>query len=242
MLTPAQYVQALRADGEALARAAEGSLDRPVASCPGWTVADVVRHTGAVHRHKAAIIRHGGTERPDIPWDDSGPADPATLLDWYREGLEDLAALLESSDPQTPAFSWTGDHRVAFWQRRMAQETLVHRCDAEEGAGTGSAVDPALAADGVDEFLTAFMPRNEQPYPGPDGTLGLDATDTGDRWSVLLEAGAATLPGGAQPDATVSTTAAELLLVLWRRRPLVAESVTGDRTLVDAFLAWNELD
>jgi hypothetical protein len=40
-----------------MATAAAGNLDTPVPSCPGWTVADLVAHTGAVHRIWAYHIR-----------------------------------------------------------------------------------------------------------------------------------------------------------------------------------------
>ena len=51
------YLQALRADGTALAAAARVGLDQPVPACEGWTVADLVLHTGMVHRHKLEIVR-----------------------------------------------------------------------------------------------------------------------------------------------------------------------------------------
>ena len=39
----------------------------------------------------------------------------------------------------------------------MAQETAVHRLDAERAAGREHAIDAELAADGVDEFLFEFL-------------------------------------------------------------------------------------
>ena len=71
-----------------------------------------------------------------------------------------LTAEFAARSPESPAFTWYGpDQTVGFWIRRMAQETVIHRVDAELGAGVASiAPIPAdLAHDGIDEFLVAFV-------------------------------------------------------------------------------------
>ena len=242
-LTAAQYVHALQSDGKALAAAAEDNLDRPVPTCPGWTVADLVQHTGWVHRHKAAVVRRGGTEPATIQYWEQPPAPRDSLLDWYREGLADLVEVLGNTDPQAPAFNWTQDHRVAFWQRRMAQETVVHRYDAEAAAGRFTPVDAALAADGIDEFLRIFVPRNEEPYAGPHGEILLAAQDVGEQWTLALGGGEPRItPGGATAEATIRANAADLLLVLWRRKAGAVAVLEGSAVLVQGFLDWNDLD
>ena len=46
----------------------------------------------------------------------------------------------------------------------MAQETVIHRVDAELGAGAELAPIPVdLAHDGIDEFLVAFVEYGAQP-------------------------------------------------------------------------------
>lgn len=241
-LTPDEYVRALKADGEALASAADGALDRPVPTCPLWTVADLVEHTGWVHRDKSQRVRRGGTEPPAVQYREQPKAPRDTLLEWYREGLADLAEILGATDPEAPAYSWAGDHRVAFWQRRMAQETLVHRFDAEAAVSRFTPIDLALAADGVDEFLKVFVPRNDEPYEGPQGEIVFASTDTADRWTVVPADELHVAVGGTDGDATVELPAADLLMVLWRRRPLDPAEVTGAEELVTAFLGWNDLD
>ena len=42
----ADYLAWTRADGDRLAAVAELGLDAAVPSCPGWTVEDLVGHTG----------------------------------------------------------------------------------------------------------------------------------------------------------------------------------------------------
>jgi hypothetical protein len=44
-----------------LADAAEADLTDPVPTCPGWTVADLLRHHGGVCRWATAIVRDGRT-------------------------------------------------------------------------------------------------------------------------------------------------------------------------------------
>lgn len=61
--------------------------------------------------------------------------------------------------PEDPAGSWhTSDQEVGFWIRRMAQETVIHRIDAELATGQPVAPVPAgLAVDGIDETLKVFV-------------------------------------------------------------------------------------
>jgi mycothiol maleylpyruvate isomerase-like protein len=77
-MTAIDYLQAVRSDGEALAAAARRGLDPPVPACDGWTVADLVLHTGMVHRHKLEIVR-GRLAEPPSPWPPPAP-EPAELL------------------------------------------------------------------------------------------------------------------------------------------------------------------
>jgi uncharacterized protein (TIGR03083 family) len=104
-LTPAEYVHALASDGEALAAAAEGNLDRQVPTCPAWTVADLVQHTGWVHRHKAGVVRRGDGRPAEIQYWEQPAAPRDSLLEWFRGGLADLVDALSTADPEAPAFS-----------------------------------------------------------------------------------------------------------------------------------------
>ncbi|SCK59943.1 TIGR03083 family protein [Streptomyces sp. SceaMP-e96] len=69
-----------------------------------------------------------------------------------------------ATDPDAPMWAWGVDQHARFWMRRMLFETLVHRTDAERAVGRRPVIDPALATDGVDEFLanlpfaTSFAP------------------------------------------------------------------------------------
>ena len=62
----------------------------------------------------------------------------------------ELRAEFRAREPGAPAPTWFGpDQTVGFWIRRMAQETVIHRIDAELAAGLPVTPVPGdLAADG----------------------------------------------------------------------------------------------
>ena len=213
------YLQALRDEGTALATAARQGLDPPVPACEGWTVADLVLHTGMVHRHKLEIVR-GRLAEPPSPW--PPPAPPrAELVGWYEQGLEELHTVLEDTDPETRVWTfYRPDQTAGFWRRRMAQETAVHRVDAEGAHGDPRRVPAALAADGVSELLEGFLAPHAdgEPVGGRGESLHLHATDTEGEWQLrLLPAGVEVGRGHARADATASGEASDLLLFLWGR-------------------------
>jgi uncharacterized protein (TIGR03083 family) len=146
----------------------EGEADRiraAYAADPGgkvpwserWSVNTVARHVAGSHHVVAQIIE-------DRPTADFGRfeslAQPAKgdpgFPAWFAAGTEALVAQCRIAPPAETC--WTphpavGD-TVGFWIRHMANETLVHRWDAEAGAGiTGPAMDPVVAADALDENL-----------------------------------------------------------------------------------------
>ena len=236
-MNKARYLELLRHDGDALAAAAERDLSAPVPSCPEWNVAELVLHTSEVHRHKAAVIRSGG-----LSWDqrEQGPSDPSAVVDWYRAGLDDLEELFRTSDENAPAKTWGTGSTVGWWIRRMAQETAVHRWDAENAVGAPAPIDPELASDGIDEFLGEFVPGEAAPWDGPPGTIHLHCTDVEGEWTVTLEPD--TVPtyetGHAKGTAAVRGAASDLLLFVWRRVPTDTVEVLGDASLVDAFWGY----
>ncbi len=145
----------LAADCARIAAVAPGHLGDAVPSCPGWTVADLVRHVAVVYLHKVAVMRLG--KQPEH-WPPAELADeePVALLE---RAYADLVGEFASRSPADVAGTWyPPDQTVGFWIRRMAQETVVHRIDAELGAGVAVAPVPDdLAIDGVDELLRVFV-------------------------------------------------------------------------------------
>ncbi|MEU9945354.1 maleylpyruvate isomerase family mycothiol-dependent enzyme [Streptomyces lavendulae] len=233
-------------------------LTAPVPTCPGWTLADLVRHCGGVHRWFSALLLRKVQERPtsrDV--DLRLPEREEDYADWLAAGGAAAAEVFAATDPDAPMWVWGADGHARFWIRRMLFETLVHRVDAERALGLASSIDAPLARDGVDEFLvnlpyaTPFAPGVAQ-LRGTDQTIRFRCTDTDGSWLVrlrpdgfgLVADGTGDVTGdgreaGAEADATVGAPAADLLLVLYGRTPRTAPGVesTGDAALLDLWFA-----
>jgi uncharacterized protein (TIGR03083 family) len=218
-LTAQDYLAHLRSDAARL-RAVTTDLDAPVPSCPGWTAADLLTHLGSVYSHKTAAMVTGAHPEPD-GWS-AAPPEGVDLLVWFDAALDGLVGELATREPQQPCWTWwPPDQTVGFWHRRMAQETLVHRWDAELAAGSTTALDPALATDGVDEILGWLAWELDQPMPV--GGQHLLVRTTGRAWAVRLEPTCAVVTA-APPEAVAAPGGAlvegepePLLLHLWGR-------------------------
>jgi uncharacterized protein (TIGR03083 family) len=241
-LRPADYVDAARREGAALrAAATAGVLDRPVPTCPGWTLERLVGHLGRVYHAQMANVRRGGTEPPV----DKPPKPPAgeAVLDYFDAGLTMCVDTLTNADPAAPAWNFTGANLTAgFWHRRMAQETAVHRVDAQGAAGLPDPIEARLAVDGIDEQLDAFLPMvfRSGPVERLAGTLHLHATDTDGEWYVELSpTGASVQRRHAKADAAVQATASDLYLLLMGRLGPDAATLTvhGD---ADVLGRWQD--
>jgi len=166
------------------------------------------------------------------PQDFEAGAD-AELASWYAESAGILLDALAEADPEDRCWHFGGTEKTkAFWFRRQVHETAVHLADS----GSGHALDPAVAADGVDELLTAWLPRVTRWHPAPSlaAPLALRATDTGDVWT--LHPGEPPALGPAtEPAATVEATARDLLLHLWKRTA-TPPRVSGDTAIADQLL------
>lgn len=229
-MEPAAHLAALRREGEALLGAARaGTLSAGVPACPDWDVAALVGHTSAIHRWAATIAR-GGTVEEARAVRRSSPGD-ADLLDWYAEGLDLVLSTLEGADMDVPVWSWAGGRQpVAFWARRMALETAVHRWDVESAGGAPRPVDAALAVDGVDEMLDVFVAAGRVgDLSGAGETLHLHSTDATGEWLIRFgEEGVHTSRQHAKGDCAIRAAASDLFLLLWGRRDGRGLDVFGD--------------
>uniref|UniRef100_A0AAU2JLD6 Maleylpyruvate isomerase family mycothiol-dependent enzyme n=1 Tax=Streptomyces sp. NBC_00049 TaxID=2903617 RepID=A0AAU2JLD6_9ACTN len=239
-----ENVKTLQREGELLADLAEqAGTDTPVPTCPGWHVTDLLRHTGSVHRWAAGYVGEGRLEPVEFP------AAPelagAELLGWFRDGHAALVRTL--TDAPADVQCWTflptaPPSPLAFWARRQAHETTVHRMDAEAAlGGVYSPVAPAFAEDGVDELLTGFhaRPRSRVRTPEPR-VVRVRATDTGAAWTVHLspEPARTVLGTTDEPvDCELTGEASWLYAALWNRLPLAGPGVRGDLALARL---WSE--
>jgi uncharacterized protein (TIGR03083 family) len=239
-----EHVAALDLEGPALFAAADkAGLAAPVPTCPEWTVRDLLRHIGFVHRWAASYVRDA---RPDM-MDDAeetvvvGPLpDDHDLLDWCREGHAALVATLRGAPVEVACWSFLpAPSPLAFWARRQAHETSIHRADAQAASGPIALVTTDFALDGIDELLMGFMARRGGKLRS-DATrvLAVRPTDATSAWTVRVGPDGRAVSRTADPaDCELRGSASELYLALWNRRTVDDLDVTGDRSLLDL---WRE--
>jgi uncharacterized protein (TIGR03083 family) len=241
------YIAALRLEGELLAAVAErAGMAAAVPCCPRWAVRDLLKHTGYVHRWATSIVAGGLTRPPGGASEEEilsqGPGD-AELPGWFREGHAMLVRALSQAPPELDCWAFlAAPSPLAFWARRQAHETAIHRVDAEQAAGRASApaFEPAFAADGVDELIMGFLARNIRrgSWPGLEASLAIHAAD-GTASADWLVAGGPEEPGvsrGTGPAGCgVTGPARDLYLTLWNRRSPDGLRVTGDPGILAAF-------
>ncbi|MFK4104752.1 maleylpyruvate isomerase family mycothiol-dependent enzyme [Streptomyces sp. NPDC019531] len=227
----AEFIEILEREGELLASAAEqAGTDAKVPTCPDWQVRDLLRHTGAVHRWAASFVAEQQTSFH--PFNDAPALDGEELLTWFRTGHRRLVDTLASAAPDVQCWHFLpAPSPLAFWARRQAHETAVHRFDAEAArGGTPDELGRHFAADGIDELLRGFHARTKSRVRSAEPrVLRVRTTDAdGAVWTVrLTEDPPATEYGDAgTADCEVSGPAARLYLALWNRVPF--PSVTGD--------------
>jgi uncharacterized protein (TIGR03083 family) len=239
--TRERFLAAIRTEGDRLFRAAAKDMTAEVPSCPGWKVTDLVGHLGVVHRHKEFIVRT--LAESDPPERAVPPDHPEDLLAWYAEGVDLLLDTLEAADPEARTWTWhEPDQTVAFWIRRMAHETAVHRADAQLPHGPPTPLEPDLAADGLDEVLGPITaaytddPAHEFRSDGRVVELHLDETGLVRRMHIGTGThgpGWTYGPGGhGEPTTAIAGRASDLDLWAWGRVPATALRVEGDRELV----------
>ncbi len=232
-----EHIDALRDQGDMLADAAGRSgLDAPVPPCPSWRVKDLLRHTGYIHRWAARHV----TECPDTvldgPPEDEilrGGASDADLLAWFRQGHAALVEILSTADPGLRCATFMdAPSPLAFWARRQAHETAIHRADADSAAGALPAYDAEFAADGIDELIMGFAQRRKyRPSADHCGSMRVRTTDTADAWHLGAEDGRIqarreTAPVPDDAGCVVSGPASGLYLFLWNRSNAAQADVT----------------
>jgi uncharacterized protein (TIGR03083 family) len=232
------YIETLRDNAASLAAAARAAgLDAEVPPCPGWDVQKLVRHIGSVHTSCAMVVRERGpvdfSARPEMPKGDG-------CIEAFEERTAALVNALDGLPEDYPIWNWFGIEPPipGFYHRRMAQETAVHRWDAQAAAAATSPIDTALAADGIDEVLRLFLSSDPEKVD-LGGSLHLHATDTEAEWVIRPEGGQlVAVPEHAKADAAVRGTASDLLLYLWNRVPASSLDVVGDVAVAER---WSEV-
>ncbi|MEE9416601.1 MAG: maleylpyruvate isomerase family mycothiol-dependent enzyme [Acidimicrobiales bacterium] len=211
-------IELIRLHAHGLASIAdETGPDALVPTCGDWTLADLTWHLLEVQTFWSWIIEN----RPASPDSYTPPPRPpdAELPDGLRIVANRLVGALDDLEPSEPAWSWSGDHTVGFTIRRQIHEALVHHIDGVLAAGNEiPAIEPLLAADGVDEMVTIMVAHADLG----DLAVELTATDTDDRWFLGTGSEGVPIAGDATP----------LNLWLWGRADAGTPNISGDASAI----------
>jgi uncharacterized protein (TIGR03083 family) len=171
-------------------------LAAPVRSCPGWTVADLVAHLTGIHRWVVGALDNAGPPA----YDEEPQPDP---VDGYERQATAMVEKLRALAPDAPAWTFDRHNQTAgFWRRRQLHEVAVHRWDVQPYP-----LESAIAADGIDEVLDFFLPRQ----------IGMGRTEVPAGTLRLISPERAWAFGDGRPLQTAQGTASDLVLALWGR-------------------------
>ncbi|QKT10837.1 maleylpyruvate isomerase N-terminal domain-containing protein [Rhodococcus sp. W8901] len=242
-----RLLSALRDEGETLAATPVVALSEPVPTVPDWTVEHVVRHTGKIHQWVVAALQAPPEASvSEVRRSGDMPRGPECLAA-YRVALEALLDEFTRLDPGKQVPTMVGPGTVAWWLRRQTHEVSVHRMDVSDtlqaaGGPKVAELDPEIAADGVDEWVDVFLGRLAAGGRLPDSlagrTIHLHGTDTdAAEWHLAFAPGTVEVTREhCKADVALRGPAQDLLLTLWRRRPLVGLDVIGDSAVARALL------
>ncbi|CAM5458434.1 Maleylpyruvate isomerase family mycothiol-dependent enzyme OS=Streptomyces antimycoticus OX=68175 GN=SANT12839_029930 PE=4 SV=1 [Streptomyces antimycoticus] len=251
------------AQTQLLRGAIEGAdLTRPVPTCPGWNVGQLLRHLGGTHRWAEEMVRTRATGAlPDQHYPRSVAVrrkeGAAEVAPWLVEGAELLAETLREAGPECrscgPRCRTSGRSPEGARTSTPAvstHETALHRADAVLALGAEYTLDQEVALDGIDEWMAlGSLPMHFEVHPwmrellGPGRTLHFHATDTAPEvaaeWVVDLT-GDAIIWRRAHEKAAVAVRGplTDLLLIIYKRRPARSAGVEilGDEKLLDFWL------
>lgn len=199
------YLSLLESQVAAMATSlAAADPDAAVPACPDWKVRDLASHVIGVHTWVTSTL---GNPKPGPYGEPPQEGDAAQLSGNYARAAQALVDRLHELSPDTPSWTFDEDNQTAgYWRRRQLQEISVHRWDVAPYD-----MDPATAADGIDEAVHFFVAR--QVARGrvtlPAGSLRLVTPEQ--TWTI----------GEGQPESVVEGSAPDLLLSLWGRKDLL---------------------
>ncbi|MBX6389235.1 MAG: maleylpyruvate isomerase family mycothiol-dependent enzyme [Frankia sp.] len=248
MLTE-DFIAVLRDEGTRLAEVAErAGLGTKVPSAPGWRVRDLLSHTGRVYRWARSYLVTGDERRRPIDGDGEPPPVPdAELPAWLRAGHAALVDALEAADPALTCWTFLpgATSPRAFWARRQAHETAVHRVDAEQ-ALAGAATPPRdafpadFAADGIDELLAGFFGRRRGDLLAPEPVaLAVRCADVDAGWTIRIgpHGREITCTADDGADCRITGAASDLYLFLWNRQDADRLDVKGEAAVLGLWRA-----
>jgi len=205
---------------------------------------DIAEHIEHLRRDGARLVEAAGRAGLDAPV----PTCPGwtvrdlvgKLLDWYRDAHSELVDALTKTDPGVACWSFlAAPSPLAFWARRQAHETAIHRVDAESAGSSVTPVAPGFAVDGIDELLNGFLSRpTSRLVADPPTSLAVRATDADAAWTVHIGPdGRRIVPREEPAELHIAGPASDLYLLLWNRRDTDGLGIDGDPAALDVWRA-----
>lgn len=219
----------------------------PVPTCPDWTIKQLFRHVGRGNRWAAQIVADQREEPldPREVRDGKPPDEPAAAVEWLNDGVRLLIDSVAAVGAHSPVWTFIGPRPAQWWIRRRLHEAAVHRADAAIALGTDYQVAPAVAADGIDEWLDRIVVESRATTPplSSGESVHLHATDDGlgaaGEWTITgADDGIAWSHEHGKGDAALRGSAKDLLLAIVRRRSAAdgGLEVFGDTAVWDRWL------
>ncbi len=237
-----RYLSQIADESARLLATSPSALEQPIPHIEGWTVGDVLGHTGWVARYVTllqAVSPDDPPSRSAIP----NPPAGAEVLNWAAEAVDGLTVALEASDPEIVRPSFAGPVPARWWVRRMAHELSMHRWDIDAATSSPTPIDAAISVDGLDEIFQVFVPTRMrfETLSGTGEIVHLHSTDEGEgagEWTAtLLDDRVDWDHSHTKGDVAVRGSASDLLLMMWSRIPASRLEVFGDATIIDR---WQE--
>ncbi|HUQ60098.1 maleylpyruvate isomerase family mycothiol-dependent enzyme [Lentzea sp.] len=226
----------------------DADLGIQVPSIPDWTLNQLLRHLGHAHRWADTMLRE---RLPEIDFSRNEAQrvssyvgeTPSVLVPWLREGAASLAEVLGEVDPEEMIAPVDGFPGPRVWSRRMTHETVIHRWDALNALGLPFTLDPEIAQDTLREWTGLALPYAFQRWPAETaplagtGTVHLHATDVEAEFVIDFSGQAPVVrEGHEKASVAVRGPVVDVLLTVYRRRPVEGLEVFGDRELLDLVL------
>lgn len=237
MLKAPEYLEVVEAHVAAIAAVADGHLDAPVPTCPGFDVGRLLAHTGAFCRTVEGRVTGDEWQPVSGDWQEASVEVGGDPLGWHRQWGSRLCTTLRAAEPSAPTRTWAGQRTLYFWFRRATHELTAHRFDAENAVGATTQFDPMIALDGLDEFVGEFGKRAATRYGGSGETFLFVAEDVGAAYAVMTHADRFEMHTAAKPDVTARASAELLCRFVWGRAAPTDLDVSGDAALLTR---WQE--
>lgn len=207
-------------------------LERNVPACPGWSIGNVINHLsyGLALAYPVAVTKHP-TIDPERVFDDvEFPTEHPKgqeALQTFSTNMSECLRRFGEVDPQTTCWTYEGPGVAAFWFRRAAVETTLHRLDVAEALEMDRRhLSDARSADAIVETLEFALPLAGNLTQVPGGELVVTTSSLDHPLSV----------GTGTRMASLSGEPHDVLNALWgRHRERV--TVSGDREIATEWLA-----